>query len=235
MSHDGVIALRAFFRTQPLDGMADDLALLNAKPELSEAERLIRAVLMEVVICERSPAADAAFDAWTESDDDTTFGRYPMITDPMFVQARRQPLGALTDVLVLLEAEPKLDKAERLTRAVLMEVICEKSPAAGEAFDAWAADDDAPADGAVAAIIAGVQGQPARAAAERATAERARARAKAVKRGMAVKFAEPVDFGDGRVHDTLTLVVGSTFHGPDGRLYKVPHWRIRYEWEVVTR
>jgi hypothetical protein len=31
---------------------------------------------------------------------------------------------------------------------------------------------------------------------------------------MAVKFAEPLDFGDGRVHDTLTLVVGSTFPRP---------------------
>ena len=48
-----------------------------------------------------------------------------------------------------------------------------------------------------------------------------------------MKFAEPLDFGDGRVHDTLTLVVGSTFRGPDGRLYKVPNWRTRYAWEVA--
>jgi hypothetical protein len=61
----------------------------------------------------------------------------------------------------------------------------------------------------------------------------ARERARAVKPGMTVKFAEPVDFGDGRVHDTLTLVVGSTFRGPDGRLYKVPNWRTRYAWEVA--
>lgn len=61
----------------------------------------------------------------------------------------------------------------------------------------------------------------------------ARARARAVKPGMAVKFAEPVDFGDGRVHDTLTLVQRSTFRGPDGRLYKVPNWRTRCAWEVA--
>jgi hypothetical protein len=85
-----------------------------------------------------------------------------MTTNPMFAQARRQPLSALADALALLEAKPKLDKTERLTRAVLMEVICEKSPAADAAFKAWAEDDDAPADGAVAAILAAVQGQPAR-------------------------------------------------------------------------
>jgi hypothetical protein len=61
----------------------------------------------------------------------------------------------------------------------------------------------------------------------------ARERARAVKPGMAVKSAEPLDSGDGRVHDTLTLVVGSTFRGPDGRLYKVPNWRTRYAWEVA--
>jgi hypothetical protein len=61
----------------------------------------------------------------------------------------------------------------------------------------------------------------------------ARERARAVKPGMAVKLAEPLDFGDGRVHDTLTMVVGSTFRGPDGQLYKVPNWRTRYRWEVA--
>jgi hypothetical protein len=39
---------------------------------------------------------------------------------------------------------------------VLMEVICERSRAASEAFDAW------PADGAVAAIVAAVQDHPPR-------------------------------------------------------------------------
>ena len=79
-----------------------------------------------------------------------------MTTNPMFAQARRQPLTALADALALLEAKPKLDQAERLTRAVLMEVICEKSPDASAAFDAWAEDDDAPPDGAVPAILAAV-------------------------------------------------------------------------------
>jgi hypothetical protein len=79
-----------------------------------------------------------------------------MTANPMFAQARRQPLDALVDALRLLEAKPKLDQAERLTRAVLMEVICEKSPDASAAFDAWAADDDAPPDGAVPAILAAV-------------------------------------------------------------------------------
>ena len=61
----------------------------------------------------------------------------------------------------------------------------------------------------------------------------ARERARAVMLGMAVKFAAPLDFGDGRVHDTLTLVVGPTFRGPDGRLYEVPNWRTRYAWEMA--
>jgi hypothetical protein len=72
------------------------------------------------------------------------------------VWCRTWLLDGLVGVLALLDAKPELDEAERLIPAVLMEVICERSQAAREAFDAWAADDDAPADGAVAAIVAAV-------------------------------------------------------------------------------
>lgn len=67
---EGIEKMKAFARRQPLDRLADSLLLLDAKDKLCDAERLTRAVIMDV-ICEKSPAADAAFDAWAESDDDS--------------------------------------------------------------------------------------------------------------------------------------------------------------------
>lgn len=68
--------------------------------------------------------------------------------------AGRQPLPSLAGALELLERKPKLDDAERLTRAVLMDVICEKCPEADAAFDAWAESDDYDAKVPVALMIA---------------------------------------------------------------------------------
>ena len=65
--------------------------------------------------------------------------------EKMYAFARRQPLGILTASLLALAA-PK-DEAERMTRAVLCDVICEKSPAASAAFDAWCdSDEETPDD-----------------------------------------------------------------------------------------
>jgi hypothetical protein len=61
--------LIAFTHAQPLPKLATALLMLEAKPELDGAERLTRMVIIDS-ICERCPAADAAFDAWAASDDD---------------------------------------------------------------------------------------------------------------------------------------------------------------------
>jgi hypothetical protein len=65
---EGIEKMRAFARQQSLPRLAASLLLLDAKPSLDDAERLTRAVIMDT-ICEKSPEADAAFDAWAESDD----------------------------------------------------------------------------------------------------------------------------------------------------------------------
>ncbi len=70
--------------------------------------------------------------------------------------ARQQPLPRLAASLVLLEAKPALDDAERLTRAVIMDTICEKSPEADAAFDAWAESDDCSPATAVEVILAAI-------------------------------------------------------------------------------
>ena len=48
------------------------------------------------------------------------------------------PHGTLAESLVTLDRKPRLDDAERLTRAVLMDVICERCTAADEAAERWA-------------------------------------------------------------------------------------------------
>ena len=68
--------------------------------------------------------------------------------------AGRQPLPTLAEALGMLDAKTKLDDAERLTRAVLMDVICERCPDAEAAFTAWCDSDDMDLDAPVAAIIA---------------------------------------------------------------------------------
>jgi len=58
-------------------------------------------------------------------------------TAKMTAFARRQPLRQLAEALEILDRKPRLDNAERLTRAVLMDVICERSPAADAALERW--------------------------------------------------------------------------------------------------
>lgn len=68
--------------------------------------------------------------------------------------AGRQSLATLAGSLELLAAKPSLDDAERLTHAVLMDVICERCPEAEAAFSAWCDSDDLDLDAPVAAIVA---------------------------------------------------------------------------------
>jgi hypothetical protein len=71
----------------------------------------------------------------------------------MYAFARRQPLRTLAGSLLKLD-KPR-DEAERLTRAVLIDVICEKSPAASAAFDRWAeSDEPTPEDPRATQLIA---------------------------------------------------------------------------------
>jgi|HubBroStandDraft_3_1064219.scaffolds.fasta_scaffold126127_2 hypothetical protein len=72
----------------------------------------------------------------------------------MMAAARRRPLLQLGEALELLDAKPKPDDAERLTRAVLMDVICERCPEAEAAFTAWADSDNCDVTVPVAAIVA---------------------------------------------------------------------------------
>jgi hypothetical protein len=57
-------------------------------------------------------------------------------------RARQRPVRLLAASLAALDARPELDEAERLTRGVLMDVICEREPAAEAAFEAWAQSND---------------------------------------------------------------------------------------------
>jgi hypothetical protein len=76
----------------------------------------------------------------------------------MTTLAARQPLPVLCESLLLLDAKPKPDEAERLTRAVIIDAICERCPAADAAFSAWADSDDYDPHAAVRAIVAAVKG-----------------------------------------------------------------------------
>ena len=58
-------------------------------------------------------------------------------------------------------------------------------------------------------------------------------RARAITAGTTLRFAEPLDYGKYGVHDTMTLVKGTTFAGPDGLRYSVPGWQLR-AWEVAA-
>jgi len=63
--------MRARMHPVPLPMLADILATLDAKPALDDDHRRVRAVVMDE-ICERCPEADAAFDAWADSDDNNS-------------------------------------------------------------------------------------------------------------------------------------------------------------------
>lgn len=65
---EGVERMKAAVAARPLRTLADSLAVLDAMPKWDDAHRLTRAVLIDVIV-ERCPEADAAFQAWAESDD----------------------------------------------------------------------------------------------------------------------------------------------------------------------
>jgi hypothetical protein len=80
--------------------------------------------------------------------------------DAMMDLAYRQPLDALVDALLLLDAEPRFTDAERMTRAVLMDVICIKCPAAEVAADTWVEDENSDPDALVDVIAAAATPRP---------------------------------------------------------------------------
>jgi hypothetical protein len=69
-----------------------------------------------------------------------------------------QPLSTLATSLLMLDAKEKLDEAERLARATIIDSICERCPAADAAFQAWAESDDMDQHTAMAAIAAAAMG-----------------------------------------------------------------------------
>jgi len=71
--------------------------------------------------------------------------------------ARRQPLRRLAEALEMLDRKPTPDEAERLSRAVIIDVICERCPEAEAAFSAWADSDDCDPGKPVAAIVTAVK------------------------------------------------------------------------------
>ena len=74
--------------------------------------------------------------------------------DKLIARTNAMPLLSLADALVTLCAKPKLDQAERLVRATIIDSITERCPAADAAFTAWAyADDDTDE---IAVIVAAV-------------------------------------------------------------------------------
>jgi hypothetical protein len=76
--------------------------------------------------------------------------------DKMVALTNEQPLPVLATALLALAAKPALDEAERLTRATIIDSLCERCPAADAAFWAWAESDDFAAANADAAIVAAV-------------------------------------------------------------------------------
>jgi hypothetical protein len=65
----------------------------------------------------------------------------PTAREKMIAFANAQPLPLLCASLLMLDAKPKPGDAERLARAVIIDVICQRCPAADAAFDAWANDE----------------------------------------------------------------------------------------------
>lgn len=62
----GIDKMKTFAARQPTARLCESLVLLASMPNTPET-RMTRAVMLDV-LCERHPAADAAADAWAESD-----------------------------------------------------------------------------------------------------------------------------------------------------------------------
>lgn len=78
--------------------------------------------------------------------------------------AARQPTGTLCEALLMLDAKRKPSEEERLTRAVLLDVLCERHPEADAAFDAWAADESTLPPHGAAQVVAEAARKAAKAA-----------------------------------------------------------------------
>lgn len=76
--------------------------------------------------------------------------------EKLVARTNATPLATLAVALLALAAKPGLDEAERLTRATIIDSLCERCPAADAAFWAWAESDDFDVPNADAAIIAAV-------------------------------------------------------------------------------
>jgi hypothetical protein len=79
------------------------------------------------------------------------------VVEQMKARCRELPVRLLAWSLETLDRrahERRLTDEERLTRVVLMDVICERCPAAEGAFEAWAQSDGGCPDVASAAIVA---------------------------------------------------------------------------------
>ena len=69
----------------------------------------------------------------------TTSSNRAEVVAKMTARAQQQPTLTLCQALTMLD-RGGLDEAERLTRAVLIDVICARHPEADAAFDAWAGE-----------------------------------------------------------------------------------------------
>jgi len=76
--------------------------------------------------------------------------------EKLIARTNATPLRTLAQALLILEAKPNRDEAERLTRAVIIDSITSRCPAADAAFEAWAYSDDDldEVDVIVAAVLA---------------------------------------------------------------------------------
>jgi hypothetical protein len=90
-----------------------------------------------------------------------TTTRYTTAQTPrekLIARTNATPLRTLAGALLILDAKPKLDEAERLTRATIIDSLCERCPAVEAAFDAWAYSDDTDPHTATLAMVAAAMG-----------------------------------------------------------------------------
>ena len=85
--------------------------------------------------------------------DTTTAKQGASPRERLIARTNATPLPVLADALLILDAKGNLDEAERLTRATIIDSICERCPAAEAAFDAWAESDDMDPHTATLAIV----------------------------------------------------------------------------------
>jgi hypothetical protein len=82
------------------------------------------------------------------------------IRDALTTAASTRPTSDLCPALLEIDSKLNRDEAEQLTRAILIDVLCERHPEAEAAFTVWAEDDSAMKTAAqvvVGAAMAAVQ------------------------------------------------------------------------------